>query len=109
MEEDKDGQEGSRAGGVEESQRNSELCRQERWYEWKRSGKWTYAVLPVLLFYNDPTSQFQYNPEWFQDEDDGDGSDDWDLDQFRREKEEEDRAAEEQRIATMALHDSGGQ
>ena len=57
----------------------------------------------------DPTSQFQYNPEWFQDEDDGDSSDDWDLTQYRRQKEEEDLAAEEQRVTNLVLHDSGGQ
>ena len=50
-------------------------------------------------------SQFQYNPEWFQDVDDGDESDDWDLSQYRRQKEEEDMAEEEQRIATLALQD----
>jgi len=49
---------------------------------------------------------FQYNPEWFQDEEDED-SDDWDLAQYRRQKEEEDLAAEEERIATLAFQDSG--
>jgi len=52
---------------------------------------------------------FQYNPEWFQDEDDGDSSEDWDLTQYRRQKEEDDLAEEEQRIANLTLHDSGGQ
>ncbi|KAK7031172.1 Translation machinery-associated protein 46 [Paramarasmius palmivorus] len=47
---------------------------------------------------------FQYNPEWFQDEDD-DSEDDWDLAKYRREKEEEDLAAEEKRIADLALQD----
>jgi hypothetical protein len=50
--------------------------------------------------------QFQYNPEWFEDGDDGDDSDDWDLNKYRREKEEEDLAAEEQRIANLALQDN---
>ncbi|KAK2460851.1 hypothetical protein APHAL10511_007321 [Amanita phalloides] len=46
---------------------------------------------------------FQYNPEWFADEDgDGDNSDDWDLAQYRRDKEEEDLAAEELRIANLS-------
>ncbi|KAI3602316.1 translation machinery-associated protein 46 [Moniliophthora roreri] len=47
---------------------------------------------------------FQYNPEWFEDSDD-DGEDDWDLAKYRREKEEEDLAAEEKRIADLALQD----
>lgn len=49
--------------------------------------------------------QFQYNPEWFEEEDDGDASDDWDLDKFRREQEEEDQAAEQHRIASLALQE----
>ncbi|KAF5334857.1 hypothetical protein D9758_014293 [Tetrapyrgos nigripes] len=49
---------------------------------------------------------FQYNPEWFEDSD-GEGED-WDLDKYRREKEEEDLAAEEKRIADLGLHDGGG-
>ncbi|CAA7269524.1 unnamed protein product [Cyclocybe aegerita] len=48
---------------------------------------------------------FQYNPEWFQDEDDGDASDDWDIEQYRRQKEAEDLATEEARIANLALQD----
>lgn len=32
--------------------------------------------------------QFQYNPEWFEDEDEGDGSDDFDLTKYRRDEEE---------------------
>ncbi|KAG9315173.1 hypothetical protein JVU11DRAFT_4299 [Chiua virens] len=31
---------------------------------------------------------FQYNPEWFEDQDDGDGSDDFDLSKYRRNDEE---------------------
>ncbi|KAH7920417.1 hypothetical protein BV22DRAFT_1098186 [Leucogyrophana mollusca] len=31
---------------------------------------------------------FQYNPEWFEDEDDGDDSEDWDLSKYRREQED---------------------
>jgi hypothetical protein len=49
--------------------------------------------------------QFQYNPEWFEDEDDGEESDDWDLIKYRQEKEAEDLAAEEERIARLDLHD----
>lgn len=59
-----------------------------------------------LLLASDPSfHQFQYNPEWFEDEDDGDASDDWDLEKYRRAKEEEDTAAEESRIANLGLHD----
>lgn len=51
---------------------------------------------------------FQYNPEWFADEEaDGDESDDWDLAKYRREKEEEDLAAEEIRIANLSLSGHG--
>lgn len=32
--------------------------------------------------------QFQYNPEWFEDQDEGDGSDDFDLTKYRRDEEE---------------------
>jgi len=49
--------------------------------------------------------QFQYNPEWFQDEDEGEESDDFDLEKYRKEKEEEDLAAEEARIAGLSIHD----
>lgn len=44
---------------------------------------------------------FQYNPEWFQDEDEQE--EEWDLDKFRRQKEEEDLAAENLRIAQLNL------
>ncbi|KAG7089265.1 hypothetical protein E1B28_010963 [Marasmius oreades] len=47
---------------------------------------------------------FQYNPEWFEDEED-DGEDDWDLAKYRREQEEESLAVEEKRVADLALHD----
>jgi len=50
---------------------------------------------------------FQYNPEWFQDEDDGDASDDWDLEQYRRRKEEEDLEAENVRISSLSLGEDG--
>ncbi|KAJ7249193.1 hypothetical protein B0H12DRAFT_1122277 [Mycena haematopus] len=48
---------------------------------------------------------FEYNPEWFEDEDDGDASDDWDIMRFRKEKEDEDAAAEAKRIADLSLHE----
>ncbi|PFH47074.1 hypothetical protein AMATHDRAFT_153023 [Amanita thiersii Skay4041] len=50
---------------------------------------------------------FQYNPEWFVDEEEGDQSDDWDLAKYRREKEEEDLVAEGLRISHLSL-DQGG-
>ena len=49
--------------------------------------------------------QFQYNPEWFEDEEDADASEDWDLGKYRKEKEDEDLAMEEQRIADLSLQD----
>ncbi|KAI0787567.1 hypothetical protein C8Q74DRAFT_1252558 [Fomes fomentarius] len=48
---------------------------------------------------------FAYNPEWFEDEDEGE-EEDWDIAQYRRQKEDEDRAAEEERIRELQL--SGG-
>ncbi|KAG2018309.1 cytoplasmic protein, variant 2 [Coprinopsis cinerea AmutBmut pab1-1] len=45
---------------------------------------------------------FQFNPEWFQDSDD-EGGEDWDLAKYRKQKEEEDLAAEEARIAALSL------
>ncbi|TFK60130.1 hypothetical protein BDN72DRAFT_546392 [Pluteus cervinus] len=48
---------------------------------------------------------FQYNPEWFEDEDDGEESDDWDLQKYRRETEAEQLTAEEARIAGLNLDD----
>ena len=47
--------------------------------------------------------QFQYNPEWFQDDEDGDASDDWDLTKYRREQEEDNLVVEELRIANLTL------
>lgn len=47
---------------------------------------------------------FSYNPEWFEDEDEGD-EEDWDLDKYRKEKEAEDLAAEERRIAALSLEE----
>jgi hypothetical protein len=47
---------------------------------------------------------FQYNPEWFQDSDDSDGEgEDWDLSKYRRQKEDEDIAAENERIHFLSL------
>ncbi|KAF8072055.1 hypothetical protein FPV67DRAFT_916577 [Lyophyllum atratum] len=45
---------------------------------------------------------FQYNPEWFQDEDE-EGEDDWDLEVYRRQKEEEDLQEEDLRISGLSL------
>ena len=55
-----------------------------------------------MLLAHRPFPQFQYNPEWFED-DDGDDDDDWDLEQFRKQKEDEDMAEEEARIAALNL------
>lgn len=48
---------------------------------------------------------FQYNPEWFEDEDD-DGSEDWNLDQYRKQQDDEE-ATEDTGIANLALTDEG--
>lgn len=45
---------------------------------------------------------FQYNPEWFQDSDEEGGElDDWDLSKYRRQKEDEDITAENERIRVL--------
>ncbi|XP_006459556.1 hypothetical protein AGABI2DRAFT_218879 [Agaricus bisporus var. bisporus H97] len=46
---------------------------------------------------------FQYNPEWFEDEDEAGSDDDWDLTQYRKQKEDEDMEAETLRIANLSL------
>jgi hypothetical protein len=47
---------------------------------------------------------FQYNPEWFQDSDEEGGEgDDWDLSKYRRQKEDEDLAAEAERVRLLAI------
>ncbi|KAJ8508591.1 hypothetical protein ONZ45_g9150 [Pleurotus djamor] len=48
---------------------------------------------------------FQYNPEWFEDEEEEE--EEWDLARYRRQKEDEDLAAEEQRIADLQLNADG--
>ncbi|KAF7312665.1 Translation machinery-associated protein 46 [Mycena indigotica] len=45
---------------------------------------------------------FEYNPEWFEDEEDEE-DDGWDLDRYRKEKEDEDAAEEALRIANLSL------
>lgn len=49
---------------------------------------------------------FQYNPEWFEDSDEGE--DDWDLEKYRKQKEDEDLVAEEERIRALSLADGSG-
>ncbi|KJA19809.1 hypothetical protein HYPSUDRAFT_68997 [Hypholoma sublateritium FD-334 SS-4] len=52
---------------------------------------------------------FQYNPEWFADDDDDDGSDDFDLEQYRRQQEadavdeERDLNEESEQVANLSL------
>lgn len=47
---------------------------------------------------------FQYNPEWFEDSDEEGGEgDDWDLSKYRRQKEDEDLAAEDERIRSLVI------
>jgi DRG Family Regulatory Proteins, Tma46 len=45
---------------------------------------------------------FQYNPEWFQDLDEEE--EDWDLSKYRRQKEDEDLATENERIRSLLIH-----
>jgi hypothetical protein len=45
---------------------------------------------------------FQYNPEWFQDLDEEE--EDWDLSKYRRQKEDEDLATENERIRLLLIH-----
>ncbi|CCL98649.1 uncharacterized protein FIBRA_00651 [Fibroporia radiculosa] len=47
---------------------------------------------------------FTYNPEWFEDED-PDDEEEWDLAKYRKAKEDEDLAAEEDRIKNLNLQD----
>jgi len=47
---------------------------------------------------------FTYNPEWFEDEEEGD-EEDWDLSKFRKEQEDADLVAEEERIQDLSLRD----
>jgi len=48
---------------------------------------------------------FQYNPEWFQDSDSE--NEEWDLTKYRRQKEDEDLAAERERIRLLLIQDDG--
>ncbi|KAI0775121.1 hypothetical protein BD413DRAFT_689648 [Trametes elegans] len=45
---------------------------------------------------------FTYNPEWFEDEEEGE-EEEWDLTKYRQQQEEEDLAAEQQRIRDLQL------
>jgi hypothetical protein len=105
MEEDPNGQESSGTRGSEEGKGGSEQRWKEHWNEWQGSrtslslSSWFQSFTHCVNFF----WQFQYNPEWFQDEEDGDASDDWDLTRYRREQEEDHLAAEELRIANLSL------
>ncbi|KAH8991172.1 hypothetical protein EDB92DRAFT_681411 [Lactarius akahatsu] len=46
---------------------------------------------------------FQYNPEWFQDSDEEE--EEWDLTKYRRQKEDEDTAAENERIRLLSIQE----
>ena len=48
---------------------------------------------------------FQYNPEWFQDSDEED--EEWDLTKYRRQKEDEDLAAENERLRLLSIQEGG--
>lgn len=45
---------------------------------------------------------FQYNPEWFQDSDEEGEGEEWDLSKYRRQKEDEDIAVENERIHLLS-------
>ena len=67
------------------------------------------TILLFLLLFS-ILFQFSYNPEWFADEEEEE--DDWDLAKYRQEKEDEDLAAEERRIAELQIsdgHSPGGE
>jgi len=100
VEEDEIGQEAVGGGGGEEAEGATECRWKEFWYERKGSG--TSLPLVFSVTHLNSSLQFQFNPEWFEDEDD-DGTDDWDLNKYRKEKEAEDLAAEEARIAALQL------
>ncbi|KAI0283503.1 hypothetical protein BC826DRAFT_1110163 [Russula brevipes] len=51
----------------------------------------------------DAVRKAKYNPEWFQDSDEED--DDWDLSKYRRQKEDEDLAEENERIRMLSIAD----
>ena len=82
-------------------QRSSRAA-QERAAEWVAGISYAAVAFAFVYLFIAWCLQFQYNPEWFQDEEDGDASDDWDLSQYRREQEEDNLAAEELRIANVA-------
>jgi len=46
---------------------------------------------------------FTFNPEWFNDSDEEEEGGDWDLEKYRRQKEDEDLAVEMQRIRDLEL------
>ncbi len=48
---------------------------------------------------------FQYNPEWFQDSDEEE--EEWDLTKYRRQREDEELAAENERIRLLSIQDDG--
>lgn len=50
---------------------------------------------------------FTFNPEWFEGEDE-DEEDDWDLTRYRKEQEDADLLAEEERIQSLSLGDQDG-
>ena len=51
--------------------------------------------------------QFQFNPEWFEDEEE---EDDWDISQYRRTQEEEyaELRGSERQLGNLSLDDTDG-
>ena len=104
VEADADGQKTCRGRRHEEGQGCAGRRWQELWHEWQRFGTflglcWSIAAAYVVY------PQFTYNPEWFDDSDEEE--DEWDLATYRKEKEDEDLALEEERIRNLSLQDGG--
>ena len=77
--------------------------------------------LPLSVVLTNTHLQFQYNPEWFEDEDETGGKiipacrkavqsnellgDDWDLEKYRAKREEERAEEETRRLAGLGLYE----
>lgn len=100
MEANADGQEEGGGGYGKEGQGRAGRRWQEQRNEWKGSCEYTRSARLLVL----TPLQFTYNPEWFEDEEEEE-EEEWDLAKYRKEKEDEDIAAEEERIRHIVLDD----
>jgi hypothetical protein len=103
MEEDKDGQETGRRRGRQESKGDYSRSGEEHWNERKGSSELLHIIPIASIYFLIFVMQFTFNPEWFEDSDEEEEGDDWDLEKYRRQKEEDDLAAEIQRIKDLEL------